>query len=179
MLAHPRDLLDYITQAKVAELGSDRVEVRLMSITIALMFFYQLGEPGTYILFIEDSATARVARVSHIAAPVIGMLFYMTACMLMPLLVALVFTPHALSCKMPRQLAAAAGIAGSALWILLAILARPLDMDWLSTVFLLRAAVDLGLGLLFGISLNAQHAKEAAERARRREEAAYEALDAG
>lgn len=163
LIHHPSQILKYITSSKVAELGSDRVEVRLMSITIALMFLYQLGEPGTYALFIEDSMVHKVA--STLYSPLgIGIMFYVTAAMLMPLIVMLLFMPSKLQCKLPRQLAALAGIVGAVLWGLMATRSMEIDVKWLTTVFALRAFVDLGLGLLFGLSLNAQHAKEAVEK---------------
>lgn len=167
MTIHPSQALKYLSGSKAAAMGTDRVEVRLYAATIALLFFYQLGEPGTYVLFIEDSVMHKVARLSQFPTAV-ALGFYATALMLLPLMAVLAFAPDRLACKLPRKLACFAGIAGSFMWLSMAVLARPLDYEWAAYVFAIRAFVDLGLGVLFGLSLNAQHAREALERAEAR-----------
>lgn len=168
---HPHQVLDLLTSSKMAALGSDRTEVRSSRATIALLLAYQLCEPGTYILFIEGGLVSKVAGITH--APVLlGLAFYACAALLLPLMMLLAFRPSLLGLKTPRKLATLAGLGGAGLWGLLSFMAADLDFEggWLTVVFAIRAFVDLGLALLFALSLNAQHAREEIARRRRAEE---------
>lgn len=163
MTIHPSQVLNHLTTSRAASLGSDRVEVRLMSITICLMFMFQLGEPGSYILFVPGSVTHGVAAAMPVNYAAVGVLFYLNAALLVPLLSLLVFRPDQLRRRGPRQVACLAGIFGAVMWGLMA--TTSLDVAgtrWLTAIFAARAFADLGLGLLFGVSLNAQQAREAA-----------------
>lgn len=164
----PRALLQYLGRSKMSELGTDsRTEARVKDATIALLFVYMLAEPGTYALFIEGSLINMVANMLPYRWINIGGLFYGCAAMLLPQLYQIAFHPErAPTCRQPRKLAAFAGVAGAVVWGLMAVMSRPVDVEWLTTLFAAKAFINLGLGLLFGIGLNAQYAHEAQERLR-------------
>jgi len=168
MTIHPSQLLKFLGKSRAAELGSDKNEVRSLSFVVFALFFYQLMEPGIDIAFIHESLTRRVTIQSHMSAAM-GVAFFATALMLLPHLANLTFFPKRLSQRLPRKLAAIAAMIGAVLWAVLGFLAWPLHYDWLSGVYLVRSAVDLYLGVLLGISLNAQQAREAYELAQRRQ----------
>lgn len=160
---HARDLLRWIDDSRIAAMGTDRAEVRSLSFVVMAVLFEQFIEAGAYIAFIDDSLTYRVATLNALGGRlVMALLFFGAAAMLVPHLIALAFFPDRLGCQWPRALAARAGIIGAASWGLLAYLSSPLDFEWLTTVYGTRAIVDLWLAVLFGLSLNAQQARERA-----------------
>lgn len=146
---------------RVAQLGSDKMSVRLMTAAFVAIIFGQLAEPATYILFIEDSLTYRVARIIPWGGnTLVGVMFYVCALACLPHLFALIFKPERLRRKGPRKLMTTAGCCGALLWFMMAMTASPLDYDYLSWVFVFRGSVDLLAGVLFAVSLNAQRAAE-------------------
>jgi hypothetical protein len=157
---HAEDMLRWIRESRLAALGSDRAEVRALSFVLVCYFIEQLVEVGTYVAFIEESLTHRVASLSAFGTVPLAVAFFGAAAMLVPHWVALAWVPDTLGCRWPRVLAARAGIIGAASWGLLAYLSSPLDYDWLTTVYGTRAFVDLWMAVLFGLSLNAQQARE-------------------
>lgn len=160
---HAHDLLRWINDSRIASMGTDRAEVRSLSFVVMAVFFAQLVEPGVYIAFIDDSLTYKVATLNTLGGRLpMAILFFCAAAMLIPHLIALAFFPDRLGCQWPRALAARAGILGAASWALLSYLSSPLDYEWLTTVYGTRAFVDLWLAVLFGLSLNAQQAREKA-----------------
>jgi hypothetical protein len=158
---HSHDLLRWIHDSRVAAMGTDRAEVRSLSFVVMTVFLAQLVEAGFYIGFIDESLTYKVATLSALGGRLpLAIAFFGAASMLVPHLVALAFFPDKLGCQWPRALAARAGIVGAASWGLMAYLSSPLDYEWLTTVYGTRAMVDLWLAVLFGLSLNAQQARE-------------------
>lgn len=163
MTIHPSDLLRILGAAPAARLGDSRVEVRSLSFVVFALFFYQLAEPGFYISSVSESLFYRVAGLNHMRAP-IAFAFFLAAALILPHLASLAFFPDQLHRKLPRKLAAYAAIGGSFVWGFLGYKAWPLDYDWLSGICLLRAFIDLWLGVVLGISVNAQQAREAKEK---------------
>ncbi|UNA00790.1 hypothetical protein ZHS_34 [Edwardsiella phage vB_EpM_ZHS] len=161
---HPSQLLEFLGASRAAEFGSDRVEVRSLSFIVFALFFYQLAEPGFYITFVRESLFYRVASLNNLNH-VLGTAFFVAACMILPHLVNLVFFPKQLARKLPRKIAAFAAMGGAVIWGFLGYKAWPLDYEWLSVVCLLRASIDLWLGVLLGLSVNAQQARDAHEAA--------------
>lgn len=167
MTIHPSQLLDFLGSSKAARFGTDRVEVRSLSFIVYALFFYQLVEPGFYISSVSDSLFYKVAQLSHMRAG-ISAAFFVLAALIVPHLVNLVFFPDRLDRKLPRKLAGYAAIGGAFVWGFLGYRAWPLDYDWLSGICMLRASIDLWMGVLLGISVNAQQAREAKEAAEAR-----------
>lgn len=158
-------LLELISKSPQLAANPDRAEVRELSLVITGLLFYNLAEPGTYILFVTDSLTHRTAFLSQtFGGTFLGCLYWAAAALLLPHFYMLAFHPEKLSIRWPRVLATGAGLCGAFLWLLLAVLSTPLDADWLTTVFGLRCAVDLILGALYALSLNRQLLRESKER---------------
>lgn len=160
MTLHPSELLEVLGASPAAKLGDERVEVRSLSFVVFCLFFYQLAEPGFYISSVSDSLFYKVANLHHMRAP-ISAAFFLSALMILPHLVNLAFFPGKLARKFPRRLAAYASILGAFVWGFLGYKAWPLDYEWLSFICMLRASIDLWLGVILGISVNAQQAREA------------------
>jgi hypothetical protein len=84
------------------------------------------------------------------------------ALMLLPHMFSLAFLPGKLSCQWPRKLAATACIVTAGSWAMLGYLSEPIDADMLTTFFMVKAFLSLWLGIVLGLSLNAQQARERA-----------------
>jgi hypothetical protein len=159
---HASDLLRWINNSRIAAMGTDRAEVRSLSFVVESLFFYHLIEPGFYILFVPESLTWKVAGLSQFGRWPVALVFIGAALMLVPHLVTLAFFPDRLGCQWPRALAARAGLFGATVWIMLAYLSVDLDYEWLTTFFGARVGMDLWVSTVFGLSLNAQQAREKA-----------------
>lgn len=158
-------LLDVISRSPMLSAQPDRAEVRELSLVVTAMLFYSLAEPGTYILFVTESLTHKTAYLSQtIGGLFIGCLFWAAAILLLPHLYLLSRYPDRLAVRWPRRLATAAGLCGAVLWLMLAVLSRPLDAEWVTTVFSVRCLVDFVLGALYAVSLNRQLLRETAAR---------------
>lgn len=152
------DLRELILQSPIIRAGVDRVEVRNLSIFGMTVAFYLSAESAYYIGFVAESALHKVATLSGYPIMTVG--FFLTAALMLPHLLALIFTPNKLACRLPRELASAGAFLGAVMWGALALLSQPLDFDYVTPVYIARAVFGLWVAWNLAISLNAQLARE-------------------
>lgn len=162
MLLSPSELLVYLRKSPALSKVPERIEVRLLSLVASGLLFFQLVETAMYMLVIQNSMVFRAASLTH-SADLIGFLYLAFGLMLCPHMYTLAWRPDLLDCRLPRRLAAAAGVFGGIMWTLLGTMAEPLDVEYLGVVFWLRGFSDIFLGGVFAYSLNAQFARKTAE----------------
>jgi hypothetical protein len=158
----PSDLLRWINQSRLAALGNDRSEVRALAFMVEVVFFALVSEPGLFIGFIDESLQWKVASMSAFGRWPMAIAFIAAALMVLPHMFTLAFLPEKLSCQWPRKVAAFGCIVAAASWGMLAYISNPLDYEWLTGLFLSKCLVSLWLGVIVGLSLNAQQAREKA-----------------
>lgn len=157
-LINRTDLHRFIMESPLIRAGGDRVEVRSLSIFAMSVAFYMAAESAVYIGFIEQSAMHKVAMLS--GYPIVSLGFFVTAALMLPHLLALVFTPSRLSCRLPRELAGAGAFLGAVLWASMALLSQPLDFTYVTPLYIARAIFGLWVAWNLALSLNAQLARE-------------------
>jgi hypothetical protein len=159
---HAADLLRWINDSRLAGMGNDRAEVRALAFMLMVVFFAMVAEPGLFIGFFSQSLMWKVASLCTFGRWPVAGLFTVAALMLLPHMFTLAFLPGKLSCQWPRKMAATACIFTAGSWAMLGYLSEPIDADMLTTFFMVKAFLSLWLGIVLGLSLNAQQARERA-----------------
>lgn len=162
--AHRDELVETLAVAKIpTPIEQDRIEVRLLTLTLTGFFVGNLLQAAIYIVAIESSTLYRVAALTH-APWVLVMLFAAAALATLPHLVSLACLPRLLDHRLPRKMACFAAMGTAVLWFYLAALSRPLDLGPLTLLYICSGLGALLIAGIFGVSLNAQQLRILAEK---------------
>lgn len=137
-------------------------EVRTYAAILTLVFVLLTIEPNFYMFYVPVSVLPKVAALAPFFWCVPGW-FALCTLAAMPHLIALMFRPESLNVKWPRKFACYAAFGSAVGWLYLANLAVPMDLGSVEWAYLLRATIQIVIGLAYGASLNAQQAKERAD----------------
>ena len=137
-------------------------EVRIYAAILTLVFVLLTIEPNFYLFYVPASVLPKVAALAP-SFWCVPAWFALCTVAALPHLIALMFMPSTLAVKWPRKCACYAALGSAVGWLYLANLAVPMDLGRVEWAYLLRATVQIVIGLAYGTSLNAQQARDMAD----------------
>lgn len=139
--------------------SQDKFEVRLLSIVLTSIFAGDLIRSALGVLFAASTPLYKVADISRFSRYGIAIFCLTFAALTVWHLFRLVAIPSQLADERPRRLATWGACGATIMWVYLAALSEPLDLDvWWQYAF--KAFGSVLIGALYAQSINAQQIRE-------------------